>query len=399
MYHEDISGSAGNGYDCVSRNHRPSLPSLGALTYDSYQEDVALASCRSQNHLVQHAGNAANFRSWSDTFPISAASTTTHYQPTAGYNYDYQPMQHSTYQQYRHQQQSRLPSLSADAYGTFQMGRMQSSLPSHAMYERRLPVPALPLNTAPYPPIQEHFPTARPLGSYSEPSVQMRGFYGQRVPSLSYGSNEDNIGTHAESTYTVPVHSYGQSTAPMLQSSYAHRWDNTRSNGLPASPEISPVSATPTSGGYSSTSTSDSIHQPYDLQTTVPAANMAYADLFTTTSAPDGQYSSCTGLPHIPAAANEHSSSFATLTQPAYPFQATSTAHTPPRLQTSRVQEEYGLARSAAGSEHLHEVDSAGGISSSEQSPSRSEMHKRRKVGVAGSHRDRMSVANLNGEY
>lgn len=401
IYNEGIPCSTGNGYDCLSRNHRPSLPSLGAIACDGYQEDVTLANYGSENHLRQHAGNAANFRSWSDTLPMSSASTASHYQPTAGYGYgyDYQPMHHSTYQLDRQQQQPRLPSLTGDAYGPFQMSRMQSSLPSHAMHERRLPVPAFPSNTALYPPIQGHFPPARPLGSYSEPSVQMRGFYGQRVPSLSYGSNENNVVTHAESTYAVPVNSYGQSAAPMLQSSYAHHWDSMRSNGLPSSPEISPVSATPTSGGYSSTSTSDSIHQPYDLQISVPAANMAYANLFTTTSATDGQYSSCVGFPHVPAIANEHSSSYTTLTQPAYPFPASITPHNALRLQTSMAKEGHGLARPSAGSGHLQEIESAGDTGSSEQSPSRSETHKRRKFGAASSHRDRMSVANLNGEY
>lgn len=280
------------GFSSSHSSHRPSLPILHTrATFPDleshYQHSpiecygYATAIQPRQDSFASTYG-LENYRSWSTTAPAQVPVTASYYEPMPSYTFG--SLQAPSLPP-AHHQATRLPSVTAESLSPFHMSHLNSSLPVHTAYERRLPIPAT--YTVQYPPTQQTVPQIRPLGSYTEPRIPINGIHSRSAMPWSSGSvsggREGSIlgytpptGLPASSSQTSNAHA-----EPVL----GYQFSLPPATGGSTSPEISPTSGAAVRDSFSSGSSGSST-------TSMPAG-------------PDFRYtrvsSSGFGLPNIPA--------------------------------------------------------------------------------------------------
>lgn len=253
------------GYGVGHSSHRPSLPTLHTrATFPDLESHYqhppldghvyASAAFPRQDSFVSTYG-LENYRSWSTTAPAQAPVTATYYEPLSSYSFG--SLQAPSFPQVQHHA-TRFPGLTADSISPFHMSHLNSSLPVHAAYERRLPIPTYNMH---YPQSQQMAPQVRPLGSYTEPRVHINGIHSRNamlwsIDSVSSG-RAGSIASYALPSGLPPASapSTSASSEPVLGYQFSHPVQNTESS----SPEPSPTSAATVADSFSSSSSNTSI--------------------------------------------------------------------------------------------------------------------------------------------
>lgn len=259
------SATSSVGYGVSHSSHRPSLPTLHTrATFPDleshYQHSpldghvYASATFPRQDSFVSTYG-LENYRSWSTTAPAEAPVTATYYEPLSSYSFG--SLQAPSFPQVQHHP-TRFPSLTTESISPFHMSHLNSSLPVHAAYERRLPIPAYNMH---YPQSQQMAPQVRPLGSYTEPRVHINGIHSRNampwsIDSVSSG-RAGSITSYALPSGLPPASApdTSASSEPVLGYKFSHPVQNTESS----SPEPSPTSGAAVADSFSSSSSNTSI--------------------------------------------------------------------------------------------------------------------------------------------
>jgi len=170
-YSVDDQSDMGNVTPLYSAQHRPSLPVLHSRTswpadYDSQYESSPVdtytygsGSAPRHDSITSSYGSSDVYRSYGPSASLPAPVSSPFYEQGS---YSFGTLQ-SPVSGYAGS--GRSPSVSAEPMSVLNMGSLHSSLPSHALLERRLP-PVVPPYSITYPQRQSHshsFPEPRPI--------------------------------------------------------------------------------------------------------------------------------------------------------------------------------------------------------------------------------------------
>lgn len=253
------------GFSSSHSSHRPSLPTLHTrATFPDleshYQHSplegygYAAATHPRQDSFASTYG-LENYRSWSTTAPAHVPVTASYYEPMPSYTFG-SLQAPSLPSAYHHA--TRLPSVTAESFAPFHMSHLNSSLPMHTAYDRRLPIPAT--YTMQYPPIQQTMPQIRPLGSYTEPRIPINGIHSRSAMPWSTesvsGSRQGSISVYAPPSGlpAPPSQSSSAQAEPVLGYQFSHPATTAGSS----SPEILPTSGAAVVDSFSSDSSGSS---------------------------------------------------------------------------------------------------------------------------------------------
>lgn len=282
------------GFSSSHSSHRPSLPTLHTRAtfpdLESHYHHSPLeaygytAATHPRQDSFASTYRLENYRSWSTTAPANLPVTaTSYYEPMSSYSFG--SLQAPSFPSAQHHP-TRLPSVTAESISPFHMTHLNSSLPVHMAYERRLPIPAT--YTMQYPPAQQTMPQIRPLGSYTEPRIHINGIHSRSAMPWSTESisrsRAGSISSYAPPAGLPAQHSqssHAQASEPVLGYQFSLPPPTTESS----SPELSPTSGVVAGDSFSSSSST----------TSMPAGpNFRYP----------GVPSSAFNLPNVPAEAS-----------------------------------------------------------------------------------------------
>ena len=246
---------------------RPSLPTLHTrstfpMEYES-QYEVSPIETYGYSSMVPRQDSFAstygleNYRSWSTTTaPMSAPATVSYSEPHSSYSFG--SIQAPSIPP--HQMTGRPHGTPTEPSPAWNMGHLNSSLPSQTVQERRLPIPApntLQYTQTPYSTAE--VPEIRPLGSYTEPKVHITGIHSRDAMPWSVDSTSSTYRRGSMANATLPsglLNSSSQSMIPVSDPVLGYQWSVAGPATVSGSPEVSPKSGPALSEGFPSTSSS-----------------------------------------------------------------------------------------------------------------------------------------------